>query len=151
MFCQKISNQSRVILGAAALHLRTVVPGAKFQGLSHFEWKCWNICNDDPNMQRGPRIPAASQRLWQSSGRSPTVPHLPDGAVKAQKRQRARQARIAAATSITEVLERKVEEVDRRTICSGAPASVTNEVVVWSVHRLSVWHFVTPPSTPRIT
>ena len=87
MFCRKISNQSRVILGAAALHLRTVVPGAKFQGLSHFEWKCWNICNDDPNMQRGPRIPAASQRLWQSSGRSPTVPHLPDGAVKAQKRQ----------------------------------------------------------------
>ena len=53
--------------------------------------------------------------------------------------------------SITDVVEMKVEEVDRRTICSGAPASVTNEVVVWSVHRLSVWHFVTPPSTPRIT
>ena len=47
----------------------------------------------------------------------------------------------------------KVEEKgDVGTICGGGgarPASVTNQVVVWSAHCLSVWHFVTP-MPPRL-
>ena len=45
-------------------------------------------------------------------------------------------------------LRRKLRKVTEVQYVPRSPASVTNQVVVWSAHCLSVWHFVTPPPTP---
>ena len=109
------------------------------------------ICNEGlASQHRRPR-----QRLCLSAG-GRSQPRIGDGAVKAQKRQTppgcSEDTRLLPSSRALLWFEMKVEEKgDVGTICGGGgarPASVTNQVVVWSAHCLSVWHFVTPMPCP---